>query len=134
MNIKNLNQAIVLIAEKKEEIANYVETDFAYEILKNEIDQLSDYLRKNYGPVLDEALFGIYDEFCPDNEIKDYQEYITQDYTVKQLINAVEVEADDIPGIHATLALVPNPARFVLTSHDLNFQEVVWTSYAMSEA
>lgn len=133
MNIKNLNHAIVLIAEKKDEIRNYTEADLGFEILSEEIEQLNDALQQSYGSYLEDALFNIYDEYCPDNDVQPIDQYIVPENSAKEQYG-VAVEVDDFPGAQALLILAPNPTRFILKGNKEQFEEVVWAESQLLKA
>lgn len=132
MNIKNLNEAIVLIAEKKNKKSNYAETDTEYTVLEDEIESLQSDLKVSYGSYLEEVLFNIYDEYCPDNDVQPIGSYITHEGLLEHG-HGVAVEADDFPGTKVRLALIPDPVRFVVVGGKEVFREVIWSANTYSK-
>lgn len=75
-------------------------------------------LKQKHGHYLNELLFDIYDEYCPDNEVQEICDYLS--------LKGVSVEADDFPGIHAQLYLKPEPLRITIKDTKFDFEEVLW--------
>lgn len=143
MNIKNLNQAFVQIAEKKNELFRYAKRDEQYEKLKNDLDQMQKEFQHEFGSYIEEALFNVHDEFCPDNEVLKPISYFADNYVSSDRgedaydvgqNEGVPVEADDFPGINARLVLVPGPTRLVLQGAKESFKEIVWVAREPLEA
>lgn len=134
MNLKNLDQAIVQISEKKRELFRNDLTENDLNLLKQEVDLLEQNFQYEYGALIEEALFNVHDEYCPDNEVLKPVAYLASRYQDQQgsiqfdveSTEGVPVEADDFPGIKARLVLVPGPARLVLQGQDSPFKEIVW--------
>ncbi|MBR07843.1 MAG: hypothetical protein CMP48_09150 [Rickettsiales bacterium] len=134
MNISNLNQAFIEIAEKKNQLNRYGHEDQKYSSLMEEIATLQDKFQYEYGAYIEEALFNVHDEFCPDNEVKKPVLYMANSYasgneTCEYDVandEGIAVEADDFPGINAKLVLVPGPTRLILQGQTVPFKETVW--------
>lgn len=85
------------------------------------IESYNDYyhqLKQQHGHYLNELLFGIYDEHCSDDEVREISDYLSP--------VGVAVEAYDLPGIHARLHLKPEPLRITLTDVKFNQVEILW--------
>ncbi|MEQ8470791.1 MAG: hypothetical protein RIC35_06375 [Marinoscillum sp.] len=143
MNIKNLNQAFVQIAEKKNELFQYAKSDQHSQDLKNELRELEQEFQYEFGSYIEEALFNVHDEFCPDNEVLKPIAYFAGRYVVSDRgenefdvdqNEGIAVEADDFPGINARLVLVPGPTRLVLQGVKESFKEIVWVARQPLEA
>lgn len=142
MNIKNLNQAFIEIAEKKIQLSGIGYNDPDYDLLETEIHELEDDFQSNYGSFIEEALFNVHDEYCPDNDVLLPIAYIASTYKKGngQFTYDVDdhqgipVDADDFPGIKARLVLIPDPTRLVLQGEKEHFKEVVWTARTPLEA
>ncbi len=136
MNISNLNQAFIEIAEKKNRLFQCKKSDEMYDSLNEELAQLEEEFQYAYGAYIEEALFNVHDEFCPDNEVLKPRSYIASAYTTggdRDLYDVapdegIAVEADDFPGINARLVLVPGPTRLVLQGQTVPFKETVWVA------
>ncbi|MEQ9302338.1 MAG: hypothetical protein RJQ14_00370 [Marinoscillum sp.] len=143
MNIKNLNQAFVQIAEKKNELFQYARHDEHYESMKKELSELENDFQYEFGSYIEEALFNVHDEFCPDNEVLKPTSYFASQYVISDRgehefdvdrNEGIPVEADDFPGINAKLVLVPGPTRLVLQGTKESFKEIVWVARQPLEA
>lgn len=136
MNISNLNQAFIEIAEKKNQLFHCKKTDKMYESLNEEIAKLEEDFQYAYGAYIEEALFNVHDEFCPDNEVMKPKSYMASTYLEGDgnhqfdvpPSEGIAVEADDFPGINARLVLVPGPTRLVLQGQTVPFKETVWVA------
>lgn len=134
MNIRNLNQAFIEIAEKKNLLKQCKKGDYRYNSLNQEIVNLEEKFQYAYGAYIEEALFNVHDEFCPDNEVLKPASYMASNYFQGDGPNqfdvaqneGINVEADDFPGIRAKLVLVPGPTRLVLQGQTIPFKETVW--------
>lgn len=144
MNIENLNQAFIEIIEKKSTLSLLVTGSATFLTRQKQIDILEQSFLQTYGRYLEEVLFNVYDEYCPDNEILPLPAYFTSSYDVDNEGsssvyeaspgNGVSVDADDFPGIKAKLVLVPNPIRMVLLGEKESFKEVVWSADRVLES
>ena len=142
MNIENLNQAFIEIAEKKNELSQFQHDNPEYVALQEEVHQLEAAFQAKYGHYIEEALFNVHDEYCPDNDVLLPVAYFATSYLKGNggrsydvdKHEGIPVEADDFPGIKARLVLVPNPTRLVLQGQSAPFKEVVWTARAPLEA
>ena len=107
-----------------------------YDSLNQEIARLEEAFQYAYGSYIEEALFNVHDEFCPDNEVLKPRSYMANAYTAgdeRHLYDVapnegIAVEADDFPGINARLVLVPGPTRLVLQGQTVPFKETVWVA------
>jgi len=134
MNISNLNQAFIEIAEKKNRLNQCDKADKLYSSLNEEIVKLEEQFQFEYGAFIEEALFNVHDEFCPDNEVRKPIYYMANSYSSDSTTcqydvasdEGIAVEADDFPGINAKLVLVPGPTRLILQGQTVPFKETVW--------
>lgn len=137
MNLIELNQALVTIVEKKQELRKLKWGNESHKKCQQFIQDLETEFHSNFGSYLDEVLFNIHDEYCPDNTVQNPLSYLAQEYT--KHVNGrtyydvdrnegVRVEADDFPGINARLVLIPGPARLVLQGEKEEFKETVWVA------
>ena len=114
MRINELNRLINQIFTIKTHIDLYEGDPELLESYEGHLRQL----KLRHGQYLDELLFEIYDEHCEDSEIMDFAKYLSQD--------GVNVEAEDFPGVKASLTLRPNPLRFILSDTEQQHQEIIW--------
>ena len=133
MNIMKLDEAILAIIEKKEELNSLSNYDSKYEIINNELTLLEQQFLSQFGSYIEEAIFNVHDEFCPDIDVMQPLAYIADHYIRKndrmlEVIKSegIPVECDDFPGLKARLVLVPCPTRLVLVGENDDFNEIVW--------
>jgi len=133
MNLKNLDQAIISIAEKKKQLSANNLSSLQRAVLEDELETMELDFQANYGSIIEEALFNFHDEFCPDNDILKPSEYLALHYIPSnggtldvEPNEGIPVEVEDFPGTKARLVLVPSPTRLVLQGQDVDFKEVVW--------
>lgn len=138
MNIDKLNQAFIEIAEKKIELSRFDVQDPQHEIILNEIRDLESGFSSSFGSFVEEALFTVHDEYCPDNDVLLPIAYMASLYSKRSnkessaydvdADQGIVVEADDFPGTKARLVLVPDPTRLILQSESAEFKETVWVA------
>jgi hypothetical protein len=118
MDVKALDQALVKIVKKREELGKINYNNPKYDDLEEELHDLEDEFQEEYGDFLEEALQQVHDEYCPDNDVLMPIGYLGQ---------GVPVEVDRLPGKDTRLMLAPSPVRIIL-SVDKDKQQVVWSS------
>ena len=137
MNIEKLNQAFIEIAEKKIELDRFDVQDPQYDLILAEIHDMEEAFMQEYGSFVEEALFNVHDEYCPDNDVLLPIAYMASQYlkspNAKQPYDVtkdqgIPVEADDFPGVKARLVLVPGPTRLILQGQFDEFKEIVWVA------
>jgi len=125
MDIKALNQALLSIAEKKNELIKIDYNDEAYDNVEEELHDLEDDFQEKYGDYLEDVLQDIHDELCPDNDVLLPIAYLAKEYLIISGDNneitydvkaseGVLVEVDDHPGQPTRLVLLPSPLRILL--------------------
>lgn len=127
MDIKKLNQALVEIIEKKNQLAKLNYSDETYDTIEEELHDLEDDFVDEYGDYLEDALHVVHDEYCPDNDVLLPIAYLANKYVEKgknengnPLFVAapnegVIVDVDDFPGKVCRLVFEPSPIRLILT-------------------
>ena len=118
MDIKELDKALQEIVKKREELGKIDYNNPKYDDLEEQLHDMEDDFQDDYGDFLEEALQGVHDEFCPDNDVLMPIGYLGQ---------GILVEVDKLPGKDTRLVLVTNPVRIVLTIGK-DKQQVVWES------
>jgi hypothetical protein len=137
MDIKKLDQALIELADKKNDLSKLTYADSNYDVVEEELHDLEDEFMEEYGDYLEDALHTVHDEYCPDNDVlmpiaylaKKYKE-IGKDAMGDPLFDVdfnegVLVEVDDYPGQSCKLVIIPNPARIVMQISPTQ-KEVVW--------
>ncbi len=120
MDVKALDQALLEIIRKREELGKIDYNNPKYDVLEEELHDLEDDFQDEYGDFLEEALQQVHDEFCPDNDVLIPIGYLGQ---------GVPVEVDSMPGKDTRLVLAASPLRLIL-SVDKEKQRVVWSPTA----
>lgn len=131
MDVQQLNLDLCKILDKKNELNGLQYNDPAYDQIEEDIHKLEDQFQKQYGDFLEEALYSIHDEYCPDNEVLMAIAYIpgkvskNGDKYIVDPKDGVFVEADDFGTGDTRLIMLPDPVRLVMqVSPDR--QEVLW--------
>ena len=133
MDIKKLNQDFQKIADKKTSLCALQQGSEAYNEVESELNALLSEFMLSYGTYLEEALYEVHDEFCPDNDIQPLMAYIASKYEKMEKAYEVErtegvaVDVDDFPGDNNRLVMVPSPMRLVI-QNDSGIKEIVWTA------
>jgi hypothetical protein len=118
MDVKALDKAIQEIAKKREELGKLDYNNPKYDDLEEELHDLEDDFQDEYGDHLEEALQGVHDTLCPDNDVLLPIAYIGK---------GVPVETDKYAGKDTKLLILPTPTRIVLLVGK-DKQEVLWTA------
>jgi hypothetical protein len=116
MDIKALDNALVEIVKKREELSKIDYNNPKYDDLEEQLHDLEDDFQDEYGDYLEQGLQAIHDEFCPDNDVLMPIAYLGQ---------GVIVEVDKLPGKDTRLVLAASPVRIMLTVGK-DKQQVVW--------
>ncbi len=96
------------------------------------LDKKVDHFNEKYDFSMQNIMFEIYDELCPDDEIKPIKEYLASHYVLSSgkfdapLDEGVVVNLDDFSFKKGRLVLLPDPARIVLQNPETNHREIVW--------
>lgn len=133
MDVQQLNNAICNLLDKKIELNDISYDDKKYDEVEEEIHAIEDEIIEDYGQYLEEKLYEVHDEYCPDSEILMPTAYIPNkvnknggDYEV-DFSEGVFVEADDFQEKNTKMVLLPNPLRIVLQVNPKRI-EVLWES------
>jgi hypothetical protein len=118
MDVKALDQAILEIVKRREELGKLNYNNPQYDDLEEQLHDLEDDFQDDYGDYLEEALQGVHENLCPDNDVLMPIAYIGK---------GVPVEVDKYDGKDTKLILSPSPVRIVLLV-GTEKQEVVWSA------
>jgi hypothetical protein len=131
MDIQALDQAVLEIALKRNELKKIDYNNPKYDDLEEVLHDLEDEFLDNYGDEMEKILQEVHDKLCPDTDILLPIAYMAKAYTVTDknefsvtTSEGVFVEVDSLPGKDTKLVIVPNPLRIVLNLKDK--QQVVW--------
>lgn len=103
-----------------------------YDSIRRLFEKMSSYFNAKYGMTMEQIMFEIYDELCPDDEVKPINEYLASHYQKNHegydapLDEGVVVHLDDFNFKEGRLILLPNPARIVLQDPQSHHREVLW--------
>ncbi|MEM6840915.1 MAG: hypothetical protein AAF944_13635 [Bacteroidota bacterium] len=123
MNNAELEQALVQLVDKKNELAKIDYNDSQYDDLEEEVHDLEDELLEQYGDFLEDILADVHDELCPDDDVLLPTAYLANKYVKKEengivtyqaAEGGVIVDVDEYPNHLTRLVLVPGPTRLVL--------------------
>lgn len=117
MDIKALDKALQEIIRKKEALNKVNYNDPTYDDLEEALHDLEDDFQEAYGEYLEEALQGVHDQFCPDNDVLMPIAYL----------KGIPVEVEKLPGIETKLFIEAKPTRIILAA-GTSAQQVVWTA------
>jgi uncharacterized membrane protein YfhO len=131
MDIQALDQAVLEIALKRNELKKIDYNNPKYDDLEEVLHDLEDEFLDNYSDEMEKILQEVHDKLCPDTDILLPIAYMAKAYTVTDknefsvtTSEGVFVEVDSLPGKDTKLVIVPNPLRIVLNLKDK--QQVVW--------
>mgnify|MGYP005751430645 CR=1 FL=1 len=131
MNSKALNEAIVAILEKKQELRALDYNDARYDDIEEELHDLEDDFNEEYGDELEDVLEDVHGKIKSDADILLPTAYLASSLDGKELEDGDEsegvwVESDSFPGVEMRLVLVANPPRILLVLADQ--ERVLWTA------
>lgn len=138
MDIQKLNEDLCELVSRRNLLASIDYNDEAYDQVEEELHDYEDDFLADYHDFLEEALQGVHDEHCPDNDVllpiayvaKKYIEKTDKDGTMSYGVGPNEgvlVDLDKHPKSDVRLILVPSPTRIVMTINNRNPQ-VVWVA------
>ncbi len=90
------------------------------------------HFNEKYQLDMEQVMFDIYDELCPDDEIRPISEYLASQYIERPngfdvpFDEGVLVHLDDFAFKEGRLVLIPDPARIILQSPETYHREVLW--------
>jgi hypothetical protein len=140
MNLSQLEEVMKSLADLKSQQHTEASEMKNLSSVSEKIQLLQDQLINEFGAVLEEAIFNVHDEYCPDDDMRALTEYLPRFYQkegkhyVLPIGEGVLVEADDYPGQPVRLALSPNPVRLVMKVQESGAEEVLWVASDLVEA
>jgi len=139
MDIKNIDQELIQIIDKRNRLEQLNYNDEQYDVLEEELHDLEDEWVDKYGDFVEKAVEEVHKDHCPDSEIlnpiayvgKKYVETTSKDDTSRSFDVApnqgILVDADKYPNALVRLVLIPGPMRLVLQIGSSE-QKEVWTA------
>lgn len=135
MDAKGLNQALVALVEKKNELSALTYNDANYDVVEEQLHEMEDKFIDKYGKDLENALEEVHEEYCSESDVLLPIAYVAKKYIKKGTdgnivydVNHKEgvwVEADKFPKKEARLVIIPNPARILLMVGP-EYKQEVW--------
>ena len=137
MDIAQLNEDLLGLVEKKQELSGLTYSDEEYDDVEEALHDLEDDFVENYGDYLEDALHVVHDEYCPDDDVLLPTAYLANEYRFAEVDGQLKVDAapgqgvfvmcDDFPNKNCRLVLLPNPTRIVLKIGNKE-QTTPWTA------
>lgn len=137
MDIDKLNKDFAEIADKINELDELDYSDERYDDLEEELHDMEDDFIEAFGEYLEEAIEGVHDEFCPDNDVLLPIAYFAKNYIRNQKDNqgrysydieygeGVPVTVKQFGDQEVKLVLVPGPTRLIVTVGE-SAKHVAW--------
>ncbi|WP_187262001.1 hypothetical protein [Pontibacter beigongshangensis] len=123
MNATALNNSLVAIIQKKEELNALDYNDARYDDIEEELHDLEDDFNEEFGDFLEDVLEDVHGKLKSDTDILLPTAYLASSLN-GGMVNpdgekeGVWVESDEFPGVDMRLLLVANPARFMVLIGD----------------
>lgn len=135
MDIEKLNDDLVNLVLKKNELNRLDYSNPEYDTVEEELHELEDEFLRIHGDEMEEVLKTIHEEFCPKNEVLLPIAYLAKKYKVKKrddgdvdfgvsLDEGVIVDVDNYSNKLTRLVLIPNPSRILLQITNSHSEEV----------
>ena len=84
MDINKLNEDFAKIADKINELDELDYSDERYDDLEEELHDMEDDFIEEFGEYLEDAIEGVHDKFCPDNDVLLPIAYFAKNYIRNQ--------------------------------------------------
>ena len=141
MNKEEINNALVALVEKKNQLAETSYDNKNYDAIEDEVHELEDDFIDKYGDFLNDVLIDVHDEFCPEEEVLHPTAYIANSYkkekdTYKVTLNdGVLVDVENLDEDEGRLVIVPNPIRVLLnmTSKQVIVLELIPSKHSIND-
>ena len=123
MNATALNNSLVAIIQKKEELNALDYNDARYDDIEEELHDLEDDFNEEYGDYLEDVLEDVHGKLKSDTDILLPTAYLASSLNGGMVDpdgekEGVWVESDEFPGVDMRLVLIANPARFMVLIGD----------------
>lgn len=135
MNIQELNDAIIEIILKKNELDAIDYANENYDEIEDQLHDLEDEFLEKYGDDLEKEITKIHKKLCPKSDVLSPIAYIGKCYFVETKADGslkfdrepgqgVSVEITGFEDEDTKLLLIPNPLKLLLTINDKTAKEV----------
>lgn len=136
-NFEEINNTLIHIVEKRMELSRLNYSDIGYDALEEELHAVQDDFAIDYGDEFQRILKEVHNTYCPRTEVLSPIAYLAKKYIkIGMYDNGTPVYdvADYQQGIlidneqyaQASLVLVPNPLRILLTAPKEQVKIDVW--------
>ncbi|KYG73928.1 MULTISPECIES: hypothetical protein [Roseivirga] len=137
MDINKLNEDFAKIADKINELDELDYSDERYDDLEEELHDMEDDFIEEFGEYLEDAIEGVHDKFCPDNDVLLPIAYFAKNYIRNQKDHkgrysydieygeGVPVTVKQFGDQEVKLVLVPGPTRLIVTIGE-SAKQVAW--------
>ncbi|MES2794548.1 MAG: hypothetical protein V4683_01215 [Bacteroidota bacterium] len=120
MDSKELNNALVELLDKRNQLSKLQYSDETYDVVEEELHDMEDDFTDKFGDYLEKAITKVHREFCSETDVLLATSYLPK--VVKKVGDEYEftanegvlVEMDDLPALEARLLLLPSPPRMLL--------------------
>lgn len=130
----SFNQDLHELVEIKVREASLISIPDRHPLADKVFNRKVNHFNDKYCQEMERIIFEIYDELCPDDEVKPIGDYVANHYTKYSGIydvphnEGVIVHLDDFSFTTGRLVLLPDPARIVLQNPDTKHREVLWSA------
>jgi hypothetical protein len=125
MDIETLDDSLVAIARKKNELQKIGYQDPRYDDVEEELHDLEDALMEDHGKEMEEVIQEVHDKICPDTDVLLPIAYLAKSYIPTKdpdggdtfdvdLREGVPVILDEYPDQLSRMVLVPTPPRLIV--------------------
>ena len=116
MNTEELNAALIVLIEKKQELQGMKYDDPRYDDAEEVLHDLEDTFNEKYGDYLEEALDKVHLDLQSDTDVLLPTAYLPSRPGVTPTPKeGVWVDSEKYPGKEARITLIPSPVRIMLT-------------------
>lgn len=137
-NIEEINNTLIDIVERRMELSRLAYSDLHYDAMEEELHEVQDDFSIDYGEDFEKVFRPLHQKYCPDTPVLSPISYLAKRYIktgaydngtpVYDVADYEQGLVFDSPAYgSASLVLLPNPVRIVLTAAQGPVKETVWT-------
>lgn len=125
MDLETLDQSLIAIVKKKNELSQLTYQDPQYDQVEEELHDLEDAWMDTYGEEMEEVIQEVHDRICPDTDVLLPIAYLAKSYVPVEddkgaetydvdLKEGVPVILDEYPDHLTRMVLLPTPPRIIV--------------------
>ena len=125
MDLEALDQSLIAIIKKKNELHQIGYQDPLYDQVEEELHQLEDELMQKHGKEMEQVIQEVHDKLCPDTDVLLPIAYLANSYVPTRdekgvetfdvdLKEGVPVILDEYPDHLTRMVLLPKPPRLIV--------------------